>query len=88
MDPRGCTKLRSSLEAVLGRKSYLHDVTELPGEKNRAKKAVCGQEYTYKAVMGSLRRDCAELDLTPDGLVRVLHAPPLICFDLYVGGMI
>ena len=32
-------------------------MTELPDEKKRAKKAVCGQEYTYKAVLGSLRRE-------------------------------
>ena len=49
-------KLRSSPEAVLGWKSYLHDMNELSDEENRAKKVVRGQEYTYKAVLGSLRR--------------------------------
>ena len=83
MEPRGCTKLRSSLEAVLGWKSYLHDVTELPDLKNRAKKAVCGQEYTYTAVVGSLRRGlrraifdlgqaCARSTRAPAGLSWLL----------------
>ena len=81
-------KLRSSPEAVLGWKSYLHDMNELPDEENRAKKPVRGQEYTYKVVLGSLRRDCTEPDLTSGGLVRVSHAPPLVCLDLYAGDMI
>ena len=39
-------------------------------------------------LQSSLRRDCADLDLTPDGLVRVPHALPPVSFDLYVGDMI
>ena len=35
-------------------------MNELPDEETRAKKAVRGQEYTYKAVLGSLRRVCAD----------------------------
>ena len=67
-------------------------MNELPDEENRAKKAVRRQEYTYKAVLGSLRRDCTEptaiFDLGRRGLVRVSHAPPLVCLDLYAGDMI
>ena len=81
-------KLRSSPEAVLGWKSYLHDMNELPDEENRAKKAIRGQEYTPQVVLSSLRRDRAESDLTLCRLVRVPHAPPPVFFDLYVGEMI
>ena len=63
-------------------------MNELPDKKKRAKKAARGQDCTYKVVLHSLRRDCAEPNLTLGGLVRVLHAPPLVCFDLYVVGMI
>ena len=61
---------------------------ELPDAKNQAKKAARDQECTYKVVLRSLRRDCAETDLTSGELVRVPHAPPLVCLDLYVGDMI
>ena len=92
MDPRGCTKLRSSLEAVLGWKSYLHDVTELPDEKNEQRKLfVVRNTPISKAVMGSLRRglrSSAEPELTSGRLVRDLHAPPPVCLDLYVEEMI
>ena len=57
-DPRGLRKLRSSVEAVFGWKSYLHIMGELPDAKNRAKKAARGQECTYKVVLRSLL--CAE----------------------------
>ena len=70
-------KLRSSPEAVLGRKFLLDDINKLSDEENRARKAVRGQEYNYIVVLSSLRRDCAESDLTLGGLVRVPHAPPL-----------
>ena len=63
-------------------------MNELAQAKKRAKKTARGQEYNPKAVLGSLRRDCVELDLTSGGLVRVPHAPPPVSFDLYVGGMI
>ena len=63
-------------------------MNKLPDAKNRARKAVPGQEYNYIVVLSSLRRDCVEPDLTLGGLVRVPHAPPLVCFDLYVGDMI
>ena len=57
-DPRGLRKLRSSVEAVFGWKSYLHIMGELPDAKNRAKKAARDQECTYKVVLRSLL--CAE----------------------------
>ena len=85
---RGLRKLRSSVEAVFGWKSYLYIMGELPDAKNQAKKAARDQECTYKVVLRSLRRDCAETDLTSGELVRVPHAPPLVCLDLYVGDMI
>ena len=78
----------TSPEAVLGWKSYLHDVNELHNEENRAKKAIRSQEYTPQVVLSSLRRDRAESDLTLCRLVRVPHAPPPVFFDLYVGKMI
>ena len=31
---------------------------------------------------------CAETYLTSGGLVRVPHAPPLVCLDLYIEDMI
>ena len=39
--------------------TILHDVNELAQAKKRAKKPARGQEYNPKAVLGSLRRDCA-----------------------------
>ena len=63
-------------------------MNELAQPEKRAKQAACGQEFTYKVVLSSLRRDCADPDLTLGELVHILHAPPLVCFDLYVGDMI
>ena len=77
-----------SSEAIIGWKYYLKDINKLPDEKNRAKKATRGQEYTPQVVLSSLRRDRAESDLTLCRLVRVPHAPPPVFLDLCVGDMI
>lgn len=63
-------------------------MNKLPDAKNRAKKAARGNEYTYKAVLGSLRRDCAEPNVTLYRLVRVPEAPPPAFIDLYGGEII
>ena len=63
-------------------------MNKLPDKKNRAKKAIRGQEYTPQVVLSSLRRDRAESDLTLCRLVRVPYAPPPVSLDFYVGDMI
>ena len=57
-------------------------------KKTEQKKLFVVRNTHIRRLWALCAEDCAEPYLTSGGLVRVPHAPPLVCLDLYVGDMI
>ena len=66
-------ELRSSPEADSGWESYLHDMNELPDEKNRTQKAARGHEYTLKALFALCAGTAQIGSVDPKPPFRCIH---------------
>ena len=57
-------------------------------KKNEQRKLFVVRNTPIRRLWALSAEDCAEPELTSGRLVRDLHAPPLVCLDLYVEDMI